>query len=271
MAKTAGITLIVTLLLVLTMMMVARPERWPPPEMPPRQGEALALESPVGHRAVHSEEALSRLIREPQNTWSNLAFVVGGALLIAGSPRRSAQALGVALIGIGVGSFLYHASASRTLRQLDVAGMYWLFIMAVIVSTAVFFPRLKDGIEARVGIITVFSGVLAILLTAGRNMRVWGVKPFELSTTTAITATVMVLALCLTGWRRRTLRAAWQIAVVLMFFGVAVVCQLGDRPGGWLCNPDATVQAHALWHIFSAAAFVMATIILTAEGRDGKV
>lgn len=207
------------------------------------------------------------MIREPQNTWTNLAFVIGGALLMAGSPRKIARALGLALITVGVGSFLYHASASRTLRQLDVAGMYWLFVLSLTVSMEVVFPRLKKPVEANIISISIAAGMVALLLTAGRNLRIWGVKPFELSTTTAITATAMVLALGLAAWRLRTLRAAGQTAAVLVLFGVAVACQVGDRPGGWLCNPDALIQAHALWHIFSAAAFVLAAFILTAEGR----
>jgi hypothetical protein len=45
-------------------------------------------------------------------------------------------------------------------------------------------------------------------------------------------------------------------------FAVALACQIGDRPGAWLCAPTAVVQPHAIWHILSAAAFVLAVRVL---------
>lgn len=57
-ARTLLITLAVTLLLIVTLIVVGRPERWPPPESPPRQGEALEGAALAEHRVVHSEKAL---------------------------------------------------------------------------------------------------------------------------------------------------------------------------------------------------------------------
>ena len=77
----------------------------------------------------------------------------------------------------------------------------------------------------------------------------------DLSLFTAVAATLTVIALFL-AWRRIG-DACWTLGAPLLF-GLAVVCQIGDRPGGWLCNPGGLIQAHALWHILGAVATWMA-------------
>ncbi|MFO1447939.1 MAG: hypothetical protein U1F61_07255 [Opitutaceae bacterium] len=110
---------------------------------------------------------MSHLIREPQNTWSNLAYLAGGALLLGSSASsRSARSLGLALIGVGVGSFLYHASASRTLRHLDVGAMYWVFLSAILFSLGSVVPRFRIWTEKHgmaLGVITLALGASELL------------------------------------------------------------------------------------------------------------
>src|SRR4051812_17748762 len=118
MVRVIGISVVVLSALVLALAWVHRPENWPPAEPTPYQGEGADLVEPK-----HSEAALGRLIREPQNTWSNLVFVFGGAFVLVTSRTRGARMLGIPLIAVGAGSFLYHASASARLRQGDVAAM----------------------------------------------------------------------------------------------------------------------------------------------------
>src|SRR5688572_15814022 len=94
--------------LVSTLLFVGEPARWPAVETPPHQGEGANLPS-SGTPVLHAPSALARLVREPQNTWSNLVFVCGGALLVSLAATRMARGVGVPLIAVGVGSFLYHA------------------------------------------------------------------------------------------------------------------------------------------------------------------
>lgn len=56
------------------------------------------------------------------------------------------------------------------------------------------------------------------------------------------------------------------MAGVCALFAIALTCQLGDQPGRWFFRPEALVQAHALWHLFSAAAVTGAVALL---GRAG--
>jgi hypothetical protein len=245
-----------------TLAFVRQPDRWPPPESPPRQGEAVDAGSLHGDRVVHTSAAFTRLIREPQNTWTNVAFILGGAFLIARRRGGIASACGWALVGVGAGSFLYHASASRTLRHLDVGAMYWLFLLTTLVAIGALWPRAKSLLDRRAMSALVVTLACAILLTVGRNVRVFGFKPLSLAIATGIAATVVGLALFALVLRARSRRLAWEVGATLGIFGVALVCQVGDRPGNWLCAPDVIVQAHALWHVLSATAVTFAVVLL---------
>jgi len=74
--------------------------------------------------AIYDQRKLDRLIREPQNTVSNLAYMTAGlAILLAG--RRSASiSLGLAGLFLGIGSGVYHASLLPEWRMLDILGVY---------------------------------------------------------------------------------------------------------------------------------------------------
>lgn len=265
--RTLLVFLAVSVALWLTLFAVREGVRWPEAEVPPRQGEAVQRGSTPPQ---HMPEALRRLVREPQNTWSNLAFVLGGAWLIAAGRLRMAQAVGVALIAVGIGSFLYHASASRTLRHLDVGAMYGLFLLLAGLAWASVAAEFRRWSEAYVGWIVLGTALAAVGLTAGRNFAMLGVKPFSLTIATGIAAAVTIGSLGVAGWRGRSGRTWAAVAGVCVLFAVALVCQLGDQPGRWLFNPGATVQAHALWHIFSGAAVVGAVTLLDRASEVRK-
>lgn len=248
---------------------VRDPARWPDLEQPPRQGEAVEAATGDAH-PVHAPDAIARLIREPQNSWSNLAFVLGGAYLVVASRLRIARATGVALLAVGVGSFLYHASASRELRHLDVGAMYWLFLLATLLSVGVIARTLSRRVDAHAMSVSVVTLLVAVALTLGRNFSIFGVKPFALHIATALASTVLIVSLGLSAWRDRSWRAWVQAVGIALMFGVAVVCQVGDRPGGWLFAPAAPIQAHALWHVFSAMAFVAGIGVLDRAVVSGS-
>lgn len=233
--------------------------RWPASEVPPRQGEAVLKGSTP---PLHAPEALRRLVREPQNTWSNLAFVLGGAFLLAAARQRMARAVGVALVAVGIGSFLYHASASRTLRHLDVGAMYWLFLVLAVFAVGAVAANWRRWSESQAGWIASSTAVAAVALTAGRNLAVLGFKPFSLTLATGVAATLTIASLVIIGWRGRSARTWAAVAGVCVLFAGALTCQLGDQPGRWWFDPAARVQAHALWHVFSAAAVTGAVLIL---------
>jgi hypothetical protein len=258
------ITVVVTLALAGALAFVGEPGRWPAPETPPQQGEAVDAASPASQPA-HSPAALARLIREPQNTWSNLAFALGGAWLVSAAASRLARLTGVALIGVGIGSFLYHASVARELRHLDVAAMYWVFLMATALCLQAIVAGSRDALHRGAWAILVVTLLLAIAFTAGRNIVVAGMKPFSLKFATAAAAAIIILSMARVAWRRETLGGALQLLVIVTLFGLAAACQTMDRPGGRFFRPGAIVQAHAAWHVLAAVTFVAAARFLDQE------
>ena len=263
MKRAALIFAATTLLLVLVLAGVRDPARWPPPESPPQQGEA-ALTSGT----AHAPAALARLVREPQNTWSNLAFVLGGAWLVARARRRTIRLTGVALLAVGVGSFLYHASASRTLRHADVASMNGLFLGTIAACVASWQPKAGEWIEGHAGKIFVVLLGAAVGVTFGRNLRLGGFKPLSLSLLTALTAAVVIVTLAECARRRATVRAARALVCIGALFGVAAACQLTDRPGGRFFRPDWPLQLHAVWHLLAGLSFTLAMRFL--EGNHAR-
>jgi hypothetical protein len=72
------------------------------------------------------EERICSLIREPANTWSNLAFLAVGAALVwkaRADGRRDLLSVGATEILVGFGSFWFHASATRAGEIADVWAM----------------------------------------------------------------------------------------------------------------------------------------------------
>lgn len=264
------ITGAVVLVLLAVLAGVGKPARWPATETPPQQGEA-AIAAVGGALPVHSPVALARLVREPQNTWSNVTFVFAGALLVASRGRRLLQCVGVTVIAVGIGSFLYHASAARELRQLDVVAMFWVFLMMALLCAAAVVPRWRAWFEARaMPGLGVTLGV-AVALTAARNVSVAGGTPFSLRVAAAIAAATIILSVAQVARRRETVGAALQMLGIVTLFGLAVGLQTADRPGGRWYRPDAWVQAHALWHVLAAAALGWAARFLAAEVGPEKV
>lgn len=266
-------TLAAIILLIGVLAIVATPEHWPVPEAPPRQGEALdRTQLMVNRKAVHSAEAMSHLIREPQNAWSNIAYLAGGSLLLCSVvSSRTVRLIGIALIGVGIGSFLYHASASRTLRHLDVGGMYWVLLSATLHSMGSMFPRFgarTDRHGMAMGILTL---ALATAGAAARNVTVAGTKPLALDIIIVASAASIIAALLITGFRRRTRGAVLGCVASLSAFGAAIVFQIGDRPGGFLCDPASPIQAHALWHCLSALALVAAVRMIDSPASFGRL
>ena len=252
-----GILLAVTGGLVLTLFLVGDPGRWPAPEPRPYQSEA-ALPDGSGH----SEAALARLIREPQNTWSNLAFVAGGALLLGTARTLRARTVGVPLIAVGIGSFLYHASASAQLRQLDVGAMYWLFGITAVHCVGVWLDKARPWTVARATLWLLATLAIAITLTLWRNVIVLGFKPLSLTVATGAAAAILIATLVRVTWRSARTSRHVELAALLLVFAAAVFFQISDRPAAFLYRPRAFVQAHALWHVLAAVAFTWAIVVL---------
>ena len=80
--------------------------------------------------AVHfCERELCAFIEQPANTWSNLAYIIVGAVICRVAIREGRASLatfGVISIVLGLGSMFFHGSSTHIGEVIDVGAMYLL-------------------------------------------------------------------------------------------------------------------------------------------------
>lgn len=200
------------------------------------------------------EAQVCSIVVEPANTWSNLAYILIGLMLLTratrrerrGAPHRMARTFGRAEIVVGVFSFAFHMSYSGFLQILDFAAMF-VFVGLTLSLNLVRLGWLPEHRRTH----TYVLGVVALTaLVVGLRFTPF---PIQLVTPVLILATAATeLALWWRG-RSHTPRGLyrWFLASLLLLVGAAV-CSALDAARIW-CDPhDHVVQGHALWHVLSA-------------------
>lgn len=252
---------------------------WGPPEIPKAQGEALRSDTVVpgvkNLRALrYRERVTTAVVREPQNTWSNLGFLFVGVLIAVHDRRVLARFLGAALVGLGLASGLYHASLLPAWRTVDVAMMGWvIFALALLGLSSVWNSRPGSGplfaSNTTQVWLSVIGGGLAIIAAIFRNdVRVQGVKPFD-STYMTVGGVACVFVLLGVGVLLAAGKRVWaRLGVLAVITAAAILCQLWDHPGFRFFQPDSPIQAHAAWHILMACAAALTyDLFMLLEGR----
>jgi dihydroceramidase len=187
-------------------------------------------------------------IKQPANTWSSLAFVVVAMFALARwargpSASRAAYPLlyAVTLIVVGLGSAWFHATLTFRAQFADVFGMYLVATFALLYSIG----RLRPlSPVALAGGYIATNAVLAALLYWVPVARRW---IFAL-----LLVAVLLVELLI---RRRSgepsaTRNLWIAAGIM---AVAFVIWILDFTRV-LCEPESSIQGHAVWHILGAAA-----------------
>ena len=228
---------------------------WTPPGDPPRLGnrpdqcEALNL----------LPGSSSGIILEPQNTWSNSAYLLAGLLIVFYARQPLARALGAGSIVLAISSALYHAtlqdnsSPAFDARTLDVAAMYAVLWLLLAYAVSCGFTHRRWSVPGEWTV----SALLAVLAYGMARYRynVW-----IFSSTPAVLSLIAATAvLCL--WQMYRLRppsARWYLLAFTIAGAAAATFRFGDGNGRWLCRPYAPIQPHAIWHVASAALLFLA-------------
>jgi hypothetical protein len=184
-------------------------------------------------------------ITQPANAWSSLGFVVAGiaAILAVRPPARRERTLvvllGGALLAVGVGSFLFHATLTLWGQFVDVLPMY--AVGCVLLAGAV--VRL-GWVPPRAAAV----GGAALLALLGVALWVWP------ESRRVLFAAVLLPGIALELVLARTSRAParWLYAGLGLLVTAYLVWVL-DQAGVW-CDPVSWLQGHALWHLLGAAA-----------------
>ncbi len=215
---------------------------------------------------VHADCELPRIGRlaQPANALSALAFLVGGFGILARiGPRRPGEPVPPALFAtatmvIALGSFSFHRSATEWSGWLDATAVH-AFLLLWIASGA---GRMAGGWDRRIA-----RGYAVAVAVAGAA--VW-----LLPNVVANTLMVSLIAVALGGeavMLRRGLAGDRRLLVAtLSAFGLGLVVFALSRTGGPWCDPAATLQGHAAWHVMAAAGVALLYAYLYGERQPAR-
>ncbi len=213
---------------------------------------------------------MDQLIRQPSNTWSNLAyFVVGLFALTIGvhdlkyADRKQSHnflvrypifslLFGLSALYVFVGSFLFHASLTRTFQHLDQAGLYSVIVMVLTFNLYKIFPvmRIKGQYKSSHAVMIAFAlGFNYLIFT-----RLWLIDINVLfPVLIAITFVSSLFYLLFVSKTHYYTQYLWAAFIVLL---LAAIIWILDRTN-IACNPTSALQGHALWHVFTAISMLL--------------
>jgi len=217
------------------------------------------------------------VVLEPQNTWSNLGYLIVGSVILYRSRNLLGAAVGLNLAFEFLFSGLYHSKLTESMQFIDVAWIYVLLLSLIACAVQCVVVRFHD--PARETERPVFSNrnfLIALAIAAGTvfigiMMRV--IRPNSTWTTIFLAGVLAVAVSYKYVWEflSNRIQAIWPpkllppwhtadiVAVILIFaFGLpALVCRFSDGPDhwslfDWCVRDEGRLQAHAVWHVTSA-------------------
>jgi hypothetical protein len=207
-------------------------------------------------------------ILEPQNTWSNVGYVLAGLMIFYRSRRLRSVVVGLFLCLTGVFSAMYHAVPTNgTLQTLDIAAVNWVLLaligFAVVSLDLHFYGNERDIVWEK--LIAIVSFVLGTVMAITRTE----FAPFESTIATVSLVGVLVILLFWGYVTGKDPSAKLSTYEKVTFLTVVIVLALptaafrlfdGYQSGAKkpLCDPDGLFQAHAMWHILSALLLLIA-------------
>lgn len=198
------------------------------------------------------EETLCSWIAEPANTWSNLAFIIGAAVLwfiVRRDAERTLRFWAPATFLVGASSLAYHASVAFVTQVLDFWGMYFFFGLVLLLNLVrmgtLAKTRLFPVLWALITALTAITVVIAKL-----NLPVQGIVG------------VLLLGALITEVVA-TRRSSSAVAHRFLFAGLGLIFVAGlfsaaDVSRAWCAPENHVLQGHAIWHVFNAAGIVAA-------------
>ena len=184
---------------------------------------------------------------EPANAWSNLAYLVVGALLYwlardSRSPALRFFAPAAAIVGVSSG--IYHASYTFVLQILDFFAMYVFCYLLLTLNLR------------RLGLLGAGSWWRWYLgLVLGTTALTVAIDFLEVPIQ-GLVALLIAAIVASEAWIRRRSRAAYGLVFFLLAMALLAaggVASALDVSRTW-CDPaHPFLQGHAIWHLLSAA------------------
>ncbi len=188
-------------------------------------------------------------IRQPANTWSNLAYVIAGIVVLRHRDEKvpaAVKSIGVAAILVGIMSFVYHASMTFFGEVLDFGSMF-LFSSTLVTLNLLRLRliRSEHWLRLHLSLILFSLAMLVFFRTIGKE--IFGIQ---------IAAAILMEAYMFKTSKQKIVYLPYMLGIGFFFLSYAawlldyhkIVC---DPHNHWL-------QGHAAWHILNSTAFVFA-------------
>ncbi len=203
----------------------------------------------------------SGAIAQPTNTWTSLAYVGAGALVIARRGtwglERAALVFGALVITVGIGSVVFHADTD----SLE----HWLHDISIVGALA-FVAGYEVGRLLRRS-----PGAIATAAALGSFVVVGGLLVAFPDATNIAVAVLVVLAMSAHAIvrARRVRRPTWRDVPFVVVAALAAASFLLGRTGSFACAAGSRFQFHGLWHVATAILAVMwaATVLIANPAR----
>ncbi len=214
-------------------------------------------------------------VLEPQNTWSNWAYLLAGAVIVYRSRNLLGAFVGLNLAFEFIFSALYHSKLTESMQFIDVAWIYVLVLSLIACAVQCVVIQFHD--PARETERPVFSNwrflaamaIAVATILIGIMIRV--IRP-DSTITTILLATALAVVVAFKYLRKllsHFIRAIWPpelpdwhladtVDIILIFvFGLmALTFRFSDGPGhilfDWCTKDEGKLQPHAAWHVTSA-------------------
>lgn len=222
--------------------------------------------------ACFCERLRPGVIRQPINTWSNLAFISVGVMVLAVTvrdftfvPLKRVNLMrtnclypiiyGAVTILIGIGSTLYHSSLAFIWQTVDVTSIY-LLVSFMLLYNVSRMRRMRSGVFG--------GGYLLANLVTGYAVIEWPVTRRYIVVLLILAVLVCEVIVC---EKRRPRADKRFFAAALVSLGLACVSWILDITRA-ICSPDSLLQAHALWHVFMALTTGFVYFYYRSEGSS---
>jgi len=213
------------------------------------------------------EAARGGPIEQLSNTYSNLAYVLIGLLIVWGNKGNGGNegknlmmsssvypiTYGVTVIAIGAGSFFYHGSLTEIGRWFDWFGMY-LYASFIILYNASRLRKLS-GAWFVIAYAIFNIALAAVIFNTAPNIRqqIFGL----------MIAVTLILEYFVRRTHKPTIQSKWLYAALGCLVLAYTIWILDNTRV--LCAPTSLIQGHAAWHILTAMAAGLMFIYYRSE------
>ncbi|MDX2000796.1 MAG: hypothetical protein SFW35_00060 [Chitinophagales bacterium] len=218
------------------------------------------------------QNRMDQLLRQPSNSWSNMAYFFFGMVAInlglADSRAKFSANLvvdnpilsywyGLTSIFLCGGSFLFHASLTRIGQHWDMTGTYAVTALPVVINLV----RLTRPSRAQWKRAAITIVPLSLLVYSGFHLFKWVIDSgvvIPLLAALILFTTLLYHRLAKSRVPSLLLAAAFGALVVAFIVRTMDVKKI-------MCDPQSIYQGHSLWHFMAGLAVLLIYFVMRAE------